>query len=103
QGHETSFAQLASEWLGVPAASVRLVTSDSDRVGFGNGSHSGRSVRLASTTIHRASQGIIAKGLDLASDLLEADRADIAFVDGRFVVKGTDRNIGLFEVASARG
>lgn len=103
QGHETSFAQLAAEWLGVPTASVRILTSDSDRVGFGAGSHSGRSVRLAATTIHRASQGIVAKGLALASDLLEADRADIDFAAGRFIVKGTDRGIGLFELASARG
>jgi carbon-monoxide dehydrogenase large subunit len=103
QGHETSFAQLASEWLGVPPQSVRIVTSDSDRVGFGAGSHSGRSVRLAATTIHQASRGIVAKGIDLAADALEADRADIAFADGRFTVKGTDRGIGLLELASARG
>ena len=47
QGHATSFAQLASEWLGVPAGKVRLVTDDSDRLSVGGGSHSGRSIRLA--------------------------------------------------------
>src|SRR5258708_33319630 len=66
QGHATSFAQLAREWLGVPADRVRLVSDDSDRGSVGGGSHSGRSIRLAATTIHQASLGIIAKGRKLA-------------------------------------
>ena len=103
QGHETSFAQLATEWLGVPPQSVRIVTSDSDRVAFGAGSHSGRSVRVAATTIHQASRGIVAKGLGLAADALEADRADITFAGGRYTVTGTDRSIGLLELAAAHG
>ena len=103
QGHATSFAQLAAEWLGVPAASVRLVTDDSDRVSVGNGSHSGRSVRVASTTIHQASAGIVAKGKLLAAQSLEADASDIAFADGRFTIAGTDRSIGLFELAAKHG
>ncbi len=53
QGHATSFAQLAAEWLGIPTSKVRLVTNDTDRVSVGGGSHSGRSLRLAATTIHR--------------------------------------------------
>jgi carbon-monoxide dehydrogenase large subunit len=103
QGHETSFAQLASEWLGVPPDRVRLVTDDSDRVSVGFGSHSGRSVRLAGTTIHQASAGIVAKGRALAAQLLEADAADLAFADGRFTIAGTDRSIGLFEIAARSG
>jgi aerobic carbon-monoxide dehydrogenase large subunit len=103
QGHATSFAQLAAEWLGVPADAVRLVTDDSDRVSVGAGSHSGRSIRLASTTIHQAAQGIIAKAATLAADALEADAADIAFAGGRFTVTGTDRSVGLFELAARHG
>ena len=103
QGHATSFAQLASEWLGVPADKVRIHTSDSDRLQVGNGSHSGRSIRLASTTIHQAAQGIIAKGLKLAAQELEANEADLAFADGWFTVKGTDRGVGLFELAARHG
>jgi len=103
QGHATSFAQLAAEWLGVRPDSVRLMTSDSDRVDGGAGSHSGRSIRLAATTIHQASQGVIAKGLDLAALALETDRADIAFAEGRFTVKGTDRGVDLFELAASHG
>jgi carbon-monoxide dehydrogenase large subunit len=103
QGHATSFAQLVTEWLGVPADRVRLITDDSDRVRVGAGSHSGRSLRLAATTIHQAAQGIIAKGLALAAQALEADAADIAFADGRFTVKGTDRGVGLFDLAARHG
>ncbi|HEX9557950.1 MAG TPA: molybdopterin cofactor-binding domain-containing protein, partial [Reyranella sp.] len=103
QGHDTSFAQLASEWLGVPADKVRLVTDDSDRMSVGGGSHSGRSLRLAATTIRQASLGIVAKGKKLAALQLEAAEADIAFADGRFTIAGTDRGIGLLALAAERG
>ena len=91
QGHETSFAQLISEWLGVPIDSVRLVTGDTDRVSVGGGSHSGRALRLASIVMLNASRDIIEKGLQIASHVLEAAAADLEFADGRFRVKGTDR------------
>ncbi len=103
QGHATSFAQLAAEWLGVPPERVRLVTDDTERVSVGAGSHSGRSIRLAATTIHQASAGIVAKGKLLAAQQLEADAADIVFADGRFAIAGTDRGIGLFELATRCG
>ena len=103
QGHATSFAQLASEWLGVPPDRVRLVTDDSDRLSVGGGSHSGRSIRLAATTIHQASLGIIAQGRRLAAQQLEAAEADIVFADGRFAIAGTDRGIGLLALAAERG
>jgi carbon-monoxide dehydrogenase large subunit len=103
QGHETSFAQLVEEWLGIGADKVVIDTSDSDRVSVGGGSHSGRSMRQAGTTIHQASQGIIAKGSKLAADQLEASEADIAFADGRFTVKGTDRSVALVELAAKHG
>ncbi len=101
QGHATSFAQLATEWLGVPANKVRIVSGDTERVSAGGGSHSGRSLRLASITIHRAAVGIVARGTRLAAHLLEAAEADIAFSAGRFMVKGTDRAVDLFAVARA--
>ncbi|SKA34127.1 carbon-monoxide dehydrogenase large subunit [Enhydrobacter aerosaccus] len=103
QGHATSFAQLASEWLGVPVGTVRLVSDDTDRVSVGGGSHSGRSLRLAATTIHQASLGIIAKARKLAARRLEAAEADITFADGRFTIAGTDRGIGLYELAARDG
>ncbi len=101
QGHQTSFAQLLGEWLGVPTDCVSLVTGDTDRVEIGAGSHSGRSLRLAAITMHAAATQIIAKGLRIAAYLLEAAEADITSADGRFVVSGTDRAIDLFAVAAA--
>ena len=102
QGHETSFAQLLVEWLGVPFASVNLITGDTDLVSEGGGSHSGRSMRYASIVLGKASQAIAAKGTEIAALLLEVAPADIEFGGGRFSVKGTDRSIGIFEVAAAR-
>jgi carbon-monoxide dehydrogenase large subunit len=99
QGHETSFAQLITEWLGVPLDSVRLVTGDTDRVSVGGGAHSGRALRLASIVMLNSSNAIIEKGLRIASHVLEAAAADLEFAGGQFRVKGTDRALGIFEVA----
>src|SRR5438309_170425 len=101
QGHETSFAQLITEWLGVPIDTVKLVTGDTDRVSVGGGAHSGRALRLGSIVMFNSSNQIIEKGLKIASHVLEAAVEDIAFAEGRFEVKGTDRAIGIFEVARA--
>jgi carbon-monoxide dehydrogenase large subunit len=101
QGHETSFAQLITEWLGVPIDSVRLVTGDTDRVSVGGGAHSGRALRLASIVMLNASNEIIEKGLKIASHMLEAAPADLEFAAGEFRVTGTDRAIGIFAVARA--
>ncbi|HWD57088.1 MAG TPA: xanthine dehydrogenase family protein molybdopterin-binding subunit, partial [Stellaceae bacterium] len=101
QGHETSYAQLLGDWLGVENACIRLVTGDTDRNKFAAGSHSGRSIRLASVTMHAASQRIIEKGLQIAAHLLETAEADIAFAEGRFTVIGTDRSVDLFAAARA--
>jgi len=103
QGHETSFAQLVTEWLGVPFDSIVYVAHDTDRVQAGGGSHSGRSMKLATTIIGQATDDIIARGRKIASFLLEAGEADIAFERGLFRIAGTDRVIGLFEVATAAG
>ena len=101
QGHETSFSQLVGEWLGVPIESVLLVTGDTDRVSVGGGSHSGRALRLGSIVMLSASNEIIAKGLRIASHMLEVGSADLEFAAGRFTVQGTDRSVGIFEVAAA--
>ena len=101
QGHETSYAQLLGDWLGIDNDCIRLVTGDTDRNKFAAGSHSGRSIRLASITMHAAAQRIIEKGLRIAAHLLEAAEADIGFADARFTVAGTDRAVDLFAVAAA--
>ena len=101
QGHETSFAQLLVDGLGVPFESVRLITGDTDVVSEGGGSHSGRSMRLASIVMSKASEAIVAKSKEIAAHVLEAAQADIEFHAGTFTVKGTDRSIGIFEAAAA--
>ncbi|MGB7077957.1 MAG: xanthine dehydrogenase family protein molybdopterin-binding subunit [Xanthobacteraceae bacterium] len=101
QGHETSFAQLITEWLGVPIEAVRFVAGDTDRVSFGGGAHSGRGMRLGSIVIKKSSDRIIEKGFRIAEHVLETAAADIEFEGGRFAVKGTNHAVGLFEVARA--
>lgn len=101
QGHETSFAQCIGEWLGVEVDSIRLIQGDTDIVPVGGGSHSARSMRMGGVVMGKASQAVIAKATRIAGHVLEADSTDIAFRDGRFTVTGTDRSIGLFEVAKA--
>ncbi|MGZ3293463.1 MAG: xanthine dehydrogenase family protein molybdopterin-binding subunit [Xanthobacteraceae bacterium] len=99
QGHQTSFAQLVTDWLGVPLDCIRLIQGDTDIVPVGGGSHSGRSMRLAGIVIGKASDTLIAKGKRIAAHVLEAAEHDIEFSGGHFTVQGTDRSIGIFEVA----
>src|SRR5262245_14688145 len=100
QGHETSFAQLLVERLGVPFESVNLIQGDTDLVSEGGGSHSGRSMRFASVVLGRVSERIVARGTQVAARLLEVAAEDVEFRAGRFSVKGTDRSLGIFEVAA---
>jgi len=100
QGHETSFAQLVGEWLGVPLENVQIRTGDTDFVKVGGGTHSGRGMRLASIVIWNSSQQIIAKGTRLAALLLRCEPSEIRFKDGRFTVNAGERSVGLFEVAA---
>ena len=101
QGHETSFAQIVSDWLGVDPDRVRLVTGDTNRVQAGGGSASARSMRLGAWVMAQAADQIVEKGRRISAALLEVAEDDIEFTQQRFVVKGTDRSLGLFEVAAA--
>jgi carbon-monoxide dehydrogenase large subunit len=101
QGHATSFAQLVVEWLGCELDQVRLISGDTDRVAVGGGSHSGRSMRLGGVVMAKAADRIVEKGARVAAWRLEAAAADLEFAGGRFTVRGSDRSIGLFEVAAA--
>ncbi len=99
QGHETSFAQLVTEWLGVPFDRVRLITGDTDTVAAGGGSHSGRSMRMAGIVIGNATADIVAKAKRIVAHIAEADAKTVDFNDGRFSANG--RSLDLFEVANA--
>jgi carbon-monoxide dehydrogenase large subunit len=101
QGHETSFAQIISDWLGVDPDQVRLVTGDTNRVQAGGGSASARSMRLGALVMAQAADQIVEKGRRISAALLEVAEDDIEFTQQRFVVKGTDRSLGLFEAAAA--
>jgi carbon-monoxide dehydrogenase large subunit len=98
QGIETSYAQLVVDVFGVPIDKIRLVMGDSDR-GSGFGSAGSRSLFTAGSAIHHASEKAVANGRDLAAEELEAAAADIEYAEGMFRIAGTDRGIGLFELA----
>ncbi len=99
QGHETVFAQVVSEKLGIPFESVEIVHGDTGRVQFGIGTVGSRSLALGGTAILKAADKIIAKGKRIASHLLEAAEGDIRFENGKFVVAGTDRALSFPEIA----
>jgi len=101
QGHETSFAQLAVEWLGVGLDQVRILAGDTAFVKFGGGTHSGRGLRLASIVIWEASQSIIDKGKRIAALLLECEAVAVRFERGEFVRGHDGRRVGLAEIARA--
>jgi carbon-monoxide dehydrogenase large subunit len=99
QGHETAFPQLVSDWLGVPLNSVRYLAHDTDVLEAGGGSHSGRSMRIASIAIREAVDAVIARGKALAAYALDADDAAIEFKDGTFSAAGKGRSLDVFELA----
>jgi carbon-monoxide dehydrogenase large subunit len=100
QGHETSFAQVVSDLLGVPPDTVRIILGDTDVVRVGGGSHSGRSMRHAATVFSKAAAELIEKGRRIAATLVETPADRITFTDGRFVARDTNRNFDLFELAA---
>ena len=100
QGHETTFPQILAHRLGVANERIKLRQGDTDLIVNGGGHGSSRATYMGGTAMWRASDEIIAKGKAIAADALEASEADIRFDDGRFVVSGTDRAIGLLEVAA---
>ena len=100
QGHATPFAQVLSSQLGVPFDAITLQQSDSDIVHTGNGTGGSRSIMASGTAIFEASQLVIDKGKRAAAHLLEAAEGDIEFSRGRFTIAGTDRSIGIMELAS---
>jgi carbon-monoxide dehydrogenase large subunit len=101
QGHETTFAQLIAEKLGVPIANVEVVHGDTEKTPVGMGTYGSRSMAVGGQAIVNAADKIIAKGKKIAAHLLEAAEADIDFTDGSFTVKGTDRAKTIGEVVFA--
>jgi aerobic carbon-monoxide dehydrogenase large subunit len=99
QGHATPFAQVLSTQLGIPFEKITLQQNDSDLVRFGNGTGGSRSITATGTAIVESSALVIAKGKQAAAFLMEASEGDIEFAKGRFTIAGTDRSIGIMELA----
>jgi len=99
QGIATSYAQLVVDVFGVEIEHIRMVMGDTDR-GSGFGSAGSRSLFTAGSAISHASETAVANGRDLAAEALEASAADIEYDAGVFRIAGTDRSIGLFELAA---
>ena len=99
QGHASPFAQVLADRLGVPFDRIRLVQGDSDKLIAGGGTGGSRSIMNSGAAIHEASGLVVEKGRTLAADALEAAEADIEFSTGRFSVVGTDRGIGIMDLA----
>jgi carbon-monoxide dehydrogenase large subunit len=100
QGHETVYAQVLAESLGVPVETVEIRQGDTLTIPHGGGTGGSSSTIISSTTLKRAADVVIQRGRDLAAERLETAAADIAYRDGQFEVVGTDRRIGLFELAT---
>lgn len=100
QGHETAFAQIASEVLGVPLEKIEIVQGDTALIKVGHGTGGSRSTQLAGSAIYEGAKAVIEKGKKTASEMLEAAEADIDYADGQFVIAGTDRSADLFAVAA---
>jgi carbon-monoxide dehydrogenase large subunit len=98
QGLETTYVQLVTEVLRIPAASVTIVQGDTDRAN-GVGSVGSRSAFVGGSAVVAAGYALIVRGRELAAEALEAAGADIEFRDGRFFIAGTDRSLGLDELA----
>ena len=99
-GHATTYAQIVSDKLGIPFDRIRLVEGDSDRMSYGGGSGGSRSGMFTGTALVETAALVIEKGKQVASHALGASVSDIDFKAGRFVIAGTDRSIGLLELAA---
>jgi carbon-monoxide dehydrogenase large subunit len=99
QGHETTFAQVVSEQLGVPVENVEVIHGDTERVPFGMGTYGSRSLAVGGSAIVKAADKVIEKGRKIAAHTLEASEDDIEFSGGNFTVAGTDKSMSIAEVA----
>jgi aerobic carbon-monoxide dehydrogenase large subunit len=99
QGHETTFAQVVAQRLGIGVEDIDVVHGDTGRIAFGMGTYGSRSIAVGGTAIVRALDKIVAKGKKIAAHLLEAAEGDIEFEDGEFTVAGTDKKVPFAQVA----
>jgi carbon-monoxide dehydrogenase large subunit len=101
QGHETAFAQILSQSLGIAMESIKIVEGDTAAVPVGTGTFGSRSIAVGGSALHVAAGKIIEKGRRIAAHLLEASHGDIGFRDGHFEVSGTDKRLSFAQIAGA--
>ena len=99
QGHESAWAQLVADKLGVPPENVRLLYGDTDLLGNGGGTGGSRSLYVMSGAIQKAGDDVISKGRGAAAEVLQAAANEVQFEAGQFFIPGTGRSVSLFEVA----
>ncbi len=101
QGHETTYAQLIADGLGVPIERVRVVQGDTDQIAFGNGTGGSRMLVVGGNAVRGATERVVRTAKRVAAIQMEAAEADIEFAGGVFRVAGTDRKMSLKEIARA--
>ena len=99
QGHETSFAQVVADKLGISMDDVEINHGDTESVAFGMGTYGSRSLAVGGSAIVKSIEKIIEKGKKIAAHKLEANADDIEFASGKFTVKGTDKSVSFGDVA----
>jgi len=99
QGHASPMAQVLASRLGVPFESISLKQNDSDKLVFGAGTGGSRTAMMSGGAAVQAADLVIKKGKELAGEFLEASPSDIEFIDGKFRVAGTDRAVGILDLA----
>ncbi len=99
QGHETTFAQVIAERLGVPVDNVEVVHGDTNKIQFGMGTYGSRSLAVGGSALSKALDKVEAKAKKIAAHLMEASDADVEFKDGVFTVAGTDKSVAFGDVA----
>ena len=99
QGHETSYGQMVSGWLGIPMENIRLAQADTDQITIGRGTYASRSMMVGGSALRAAADDVIDRGKKFAAHFMEADAADIDFADGKFVIAGTDKEMPISQVA----
>ncbi|WP_250532113.1 xanthine dehydrogenase family protein molybdopterin-binding subunit [Caballeronia sp. ATUFL_F1_KS39] len=101
QGHETTFAQVVADRLGIAIENVEIIHGDTGRIPFGMGTYGSRSISVGGSAIMKALDKVEAKAKKIAAHLLEASAEDIEFTNGVFRVKGTDRTKSFVDVSLA--
>jgi carbon-monoxide dehydrogenase large subunit len=99
QGHETTFAQVVSDQLGVPFEDVTVHHGDTEKIPYGMGTYGSRSISVGGSALVKAMDKIIDKGKKIAAHKMEAAAADVEFDSGTFRVAGTDRTVNIQDVA----